>query len=167
MPQTLYSLAPTKSAKQASFATNQWMHTSTTATDVGTEEVLTAGMQQWLDVSQTSYAHTVAPRYSLNSKYLLSLALSPARREHARMDLVFNFNGLSHDSWMSPLLLLSLATRLWSQQPASDQDTWPKELKRANSTDTHTSTSFLSSYETTGRPGPHSRKVHQQPHARR
>ena len=26
---------------------NQWTNNSTTATDVGTEEVLTAGMQQW------------------------------------------------------------------------------------------------------------------------
>ena len=47
--------------------------------------------------------------------------------------------------WMSLLLLPSLAIRPWSQQPAQDQDSWPEELRRSNSTDTHTSTSFLSS----------------------
>ena len=37
--------------------------------------------------------------------------------------------------WMCPLLLPSLATRLWSQQPAPDQDTWPKELRKPKLTD--------------------------------
>ena len=49
------------------------------ASDVGTEKVLTAGMQQWLDVSQTSYIHTVAPRYPLHRKCLLSHVLSTVR----------------------------------------------------------------------------------------
>ena len=64
--------------------------------------------------------------------------------EHARMDLVFLTSTLRLRIWMCPLLLLSLATRLWSQQAAPEQDTWPKELRRANSTYIHTSTSSLS-----------------------
>ena len=65
--------------------------------------------------------------------------------EHARMDLVFNLNWFGYSIWMCPLLLPSLAIRPWSQQPAQNQDLWPKERKRPNSTDIHTSTSFLSS----------------------
>ena len=37
--------------------------------------------------------------------------------------------------WMCPLLLPSLAIRLWSQQPAQNQDLWPKERKRTNTFD--------------------------------
>ena len=108
------------------------------------EEVLTAGMQQWRDVSQMSYNHTVAPRYSLNRKYLLLLVLSTDRLS---MRAWISSSTLTDQSrvWMSLLLLLFLAIRPWSQQPAQDQDTWPKELRRTNSTGTHTSTSFLSS----------------------
>ena len=47
--------------------------------------------------------------------------------------------------WMSLLLLLSLAVRPWSLLPAQNQDPWPRERRRTNSTGTHTSTSFLSS----------------------
>ena len=42
---------------------------------VDTEEVSIAGMHQWPDVQRTSNTHTVAPRCSLNNKYLLSFAL--------------------------------------------------------------------------------------------
>ena len=91
-----------------------------------------------------SYIHTVAPRYSLNRKYLLSRVLSTVRVcMHAWISFSTSTD-LSH-TWMSPVLLLLPAIRPWSQQPAPDQDSRPKELKRANSTDTHTSTSFLSS----------------------
>ena len=116
---------------------------NTIATDVGTEEVLTAGMQQWPDVSR-SYAHTVGPRYPLNRKYLLSHVLSTVKVSVHAWTSFSTSTDQSH-IWMSPLLLLSLAIRPWSQQPATDQDSWPRELKRANSTDTHTSTSFFSS----------------------
>ena len=44
--QMWYSLAQTK-VRRVSSATNQWIRNSTTAADVVTEEVLTAGMQQW------------------------------------------------------------------------------------------------------------------------
>ena len=58
--------------------------------------------------------------------------------EHARMDLVFNLNG-SVSIWMFLLLLLSLAIRPWSQQPAQNLDSWPRERRRPNLTGTHTS----------------------------
>ena len=120
----------------------QWTRNSTIATDVGTEEVLTAGMQQWHDVSQT-----VAPRSPWNRKYLLLLELSTDRLS---MRAWISFSTPTDQSriWMSPLLLLSLAIRPWSQQPAQDQDSRPKELRRTNSTVTHTATSFLLSSRT-------------------
>ena len=52
-----------------------------------------AGMQLWGDALQTSYNHTVGPRYSLNRKYLLLPPVVNGQTEHARMDLVFNLNG--------------------------------------------------------------------------
>ena len=105
-----------------------------------------------------SYHHTVAPRYSLNRKYPLSHVFSTVK---VNMHTYTSFSTSTVQSriWMSLLLLLSLAIRLWSQHPAPDQDTRPKELRRANSTDVHTSTSFHSFIlETTRRPGPHARK---------
>ena len=45
---------------------------------------------------------------------------------------------------MSLLLLPSLAVRPWSQQPAQNQDIWPKEWKRPNSTGIHTLILFRS-----------------------
>ena len=47
--------------------------------------------------------------------------------------------------WMSLLLLLSLAVRPWFLPPAQNQDLWPRERRRANSTGIHTSILFLSS----------------------
>ena len=41
--------------------------------------------------------------------------------------------------WMSLLLLPSLAIRPWFLLPAQNQDIWPKERRRPNSTGTHTS----------------------------
>ena len=101
-------------------------------------------MQQWRDVSQTSYNHTAAPRYSSNKKYLLLLVLSTDRLSMRAWISSSTFTAQSH-FWMSPLLLLSLATQPWSRQPAQNHDSWPKELRRTNSTDTRTSTSFLTS----------------------
>ena len=61
-------------------------------------------------------------------------------------------------TWMSPLLLLPLAIRLWSQQPAPDHDTWPKELIEDNF-DRYLHINLVPFIlETTGRPGPHARK---------
>ena len=64
---------PNKSAAVQS-ATNQWIHSSTTAMVVGTAEVLIADTLQWPDVWRTSYTHTVLPRCSLNTRCLLSPA---------------------------------------------------------------------------------------------
>ena len=83
--------------------------------------------------------------------------------EHARMDLVFTTDQ-SH-IWMSLLLLLSLAIRPWSQ-PAPDRDSWPTELRRTNSTDTHKPTSFCHPREHRSTWSTR-QKIHQLPHAGR
>ena len=62
------------------------------------------------------------------------------QREHARMDLVFNLNGSVTYLDVSIVAPFSCNPSLVSP----DQDTWPKELRRANSTEIHTSTSPLS-----------------------
>ena len=59
--------------------------------------------------------------------------------EHARMDLVFNLHVRSR-IWTSLLLLPSLVIRPWCLLPAPNQDLWPRERRRPNSTGTHTST---------------------------
>ena len=127
---------------------------STTASDVGTEEVSFAGMQQWRDVSQTSYN---GAKVCIEQEVPALTRVVEGQREHARMDLVFNLNG-SVTYLDVHCCSLSLATRLWSQQPAPDQDTWPKELKSANSTDTPHINFVPFILETTGRPGPDARK---------
>ena len=58
--------------------------------------------------------------------------------EHARMDLVFNLTVQSR-IWTSLSLLPSLAIRPWCLLPAKNQDLWPRERRRPNSTGTHTS----------------------------
>ena len=75
--------------------------------------------------------HTITQgrsRYSLNRKYLLSHVLSTVK---VSMHAWTSFSTSTDQShiWMSLLLLLSLAIRPWSQQPAQDQDSWPKELR--------------------------------------
>ena len=63
--------------------------------------------------------------------------------EHARMDLVFNLNGSV--TYLDVSIVAPFAcSPSWSQQPAQNQDVWPKERKRTNLTGTHTSISFLS-----------------------
>ena len=123
---------------------NQWTRNSITATAVGTVEVLFAGMQLWCDALQTSYNHTVEPKYSLNRKYLLSPMLSTDRLNTLGWILSLTLTVRSR-IWMCPLLLPSLAIRPWSQLPAQNQDLWPRERRRTNSTGIYTSTSFLSS----------------------
>ena len=84
---------------------------------------------------------------------LRTLALRPLRRcllslalLTDRLNMLGWISSLTAQSriWMCLLLLPSLAIRPWSQQSAPDQDTWPRELRRANSTDTNTSNSSLS-----------------------
>ena len=123
---------------------------------VGMEEVLIAGMQLLRDALRTSFNLIVAPRYSLNRRYLLSPVLSTDRLNTLGWILSLTVTVRSR-IWMCPLLLPSLAIRPWFQLPAQNQDLWPREPKRTNSTGIHTSTSFFF-LETTGRPGPQARK---------
>ena len=88
------------------------------------------------------FNHTVVSRYLLNRKYLLSPVLSTDRVNTLGWILSLTSTVRSR-IWMCPLLLFSLAVRPWSQQPAQDQDTWPREWRRTNLTGTHTSISFL------------------------
>ena len=60
--------------------------------DVGMEEVSIAGMQQWPDVSQTSYTQTVSTKVFIEQEVLALTRVVDGQREHARMDLVFNLN---------------------------------------------------------------------------
>ena len=138
-----YSFALTK-VRRVSSATNQWTRTSITAMAVGTVEVLIAGMQLLGDALRTSFNHTVAPRYSFNRRYLLSPVLSTDRPDTLGWILSLTSTARSR-IWMCPLLLLSLAIRPWSLQPAQIRDLWPREPKRTTSTGIHRSTSFLSS----------------------
>ena len=138
-----YSSALTK-VRRVSSATNQWTRNSITATAVGVEEVLIAGMQLMGDALRTSFNLIVAPRYSLNRMYLLLPVLSTDRLNTLGWISTSTTTDQSR-IWMSLLSLLSLAVRPWSLQPAQNQDSWPKELRRTNSTGTNTSTSFLSS----------------------
>ena len=131
--------------RRVSSATNQWSRNSITATAVGMEEVLIAGMQLWRDALRTSLNLIVASRCSLNRRYLLSLVLPILSKTLTVQSRV----------WMCPLLLFSLAVRPWSLQPAQNQDLWPRERRRTNSTGINLVLFIL---ETTGRPGPHARK---------
>ena len=140
-----YTVLPQQKCGRCHLQHTWWTRNSTIATAVVTEEVLTAGMQQWRDASRMSSNHKVAPRYSLNRKYAALTRVVNGQTEHARMDIVIQPQRISHVSGCLYRCSLPLAVRPWSQQPAQDQDSWPKELRRTTSTDTHTSTSFLSS----------------------
>ena len=102
------------------------------------------GVDRRHDVLLTSYTHTVAPRYSLNRKYLLSLSrVVNGQREHARMDLVFNLNG------SVTFLDVSIVAHL-SCNPSQLRKPKFDRYPRINLVH------FI--LETTGRPGPHARK---------
>ena len=152
--QTWYSFAPTK-VRQVSFATNLWIRNSITVMAVVMEEVLIAAMQLWGDALRTSFNRTVGSRYLLNRKYLLSPVLSTDRLNTLGWILS---STVQSRIWMSLLLLLSLAVHPSFLPPAQNQDTWPKERRRANLTGTHTSNLVPVILETTGRPGPHAKK---------
>ena len=63
--------------------------------------------------------------------------------EHARMDLVFNLNGSVTYLDVSIVAPFSCSPS-WFLLPAQNQDTWPKERRRPNSTGIHTSILFRS-----------------------
>ena len=122
-----YSFAPTK-VRQVSFATNLWIRNSIIVMVADMEEVLTADMQHWRDALRISFNRTVGSKYLLNKRYLplLGWILSLTFMVQSRI-------------WTSLSLLPSLAIRLWLLLPAQNQDLWPRERRRPNSTGTHTS----------------------------
>ena len=81
------------------------------------EEVLTVDMQHWRDALRISFNRTVELKYLLNKKYLPLLVLSTDRLNMLGWILSLTLTVQSR-IWMSLLLLLSLAVRPWSQQPA-------------------------------------------------
>ena len=119
--------------------------------------VLIAGMQQWRDVSQTSYNHAVAPRYSSNRKYLLSHVLSTVK---VSMHAWTSFSTSTDQShiWMSPLLLLSLAIRPLVSAASNRPGLMAKRAEKAKFDRYPHINLVLFILETTGQPGPHARK---------
>ena len=97
-----YSFAQTQ-VRRVLPATNQWTCNSITATAVGTVEVLIAGMQLLGDALRTSFKLIVAPRYSLNRRYLLSPVLSTDRLNTLGWILSLTSTFQSR-IWMCPLL---------------------------------------------------------------
>ena len=139
-----FSFAPTK-VLQVSFATNLSIRNSIIAVAADMEEVLIADMQHWRDALRISFNRTVGSKYLLNKKYLPLLVLSTDRLNTLGWTLSSTFTGQSR-IWMSLSVLPSLAIRPWWLLPAQNQDLWPREWRRPNSTGTHTSTwsrSFL------------------------
>ena len=87
------------------------------------------------------------------------------QREHARMDLVFNLNG------SVTCVDVSIVAPFFCNPPlVSAASTQPRHMaKRAEKTkfDRYPHINLVPFIlETTGRTGPHARKIHQQPHAR-
>ena len=137
-----FSFAPTK-VPQVSFATNLSIRNSITAMAVDMEEVLIADMQHWPDVLRISYTRTAGSKYLLNKKYLPSLVSLTDRLNTLGWTLSSTLTVQSR-IWMSPSLLPSLAIRPWCLLPAQNQDLWPRERRRPNSTGNHTSIWSLS-----------------------
>ena len=151
-----YTFDPTK-VRRVSSSTNQWTRNSIIVMAVVTVEALIAGMQLLGDALRTSFNHTVAQRYSLNRKYLLSPVLSTDKLNTLGWILSLTLT-VQLRIWMSLLLLLSLAVRPWFLPPAQNQDIWPREWRRANLTGYPHINLVPCILETTGRPGPHARK---------
>ena len=114
-------------------------------------------MQLWGDALRTSFNHTVAQKCPLNTRYLLSPGLPTDRLSTLGWILSLTLMVRSR-IWMCPLLPPSLAIRPWSQQPAQNQDIWPKERKRTKFDRYPHINLFPFTLETTGRPGPHAKK---------
>ena len=125
-----------------------------------------AGMQLWRDVSQTSYNDTVSPRYSLNKKYMLLLVLSTDRLSMREWISTSTLTAQSH-MWMSPLLLLVPCNPSLVSATSTKPGLMANRAEK-NKFDRYPHTNLVPFIlETTGRPGPHARKIHQLPHARR
>ena len=104
-----------------------------------------------------SFIRTVGSKYLLNKKCLPSLVLSTDRLNMLGWILSLTSTAQSR-IWMSLSLLPSLAIRPWFLLPPQNQNLWPRERIRPNSTGTHTSIWSRQILETTGRPGPHAKK---------
>ena len=138
-----YSYAQTN-VRQVSFATNLQIRNSIIVMAVVTVEVLIAGMQVLEDALRTSFNRTVESKVFIEQEVPALTRVVNGKTEHAWMDLVFNLSGSVTYLDVS-IVATSLAIRPWSQQPAQNQDIWPRERRRANLTGTRTSISFLSS----------------------
>ena len=91
----------------------------------------TADMPQWPRCSAyVIHSHSGTKVFTEQDGPALTRVVN-GQREHARMDLVFNLNG------SVTYLDVSIVGPFSLQQPAPAQDTWPRELRRANSTDIH------------------------------
>ena len=124
---------------------------------VDTEVVWTAGLHLWRDALRTSFNLIVAPRYSLNRRFLLSPVLSTDRQSTLGWILSLT-SAVQSRIWMCPLLLLSLAVRPWSLQPAQNQDFLAKRAEK-NKFDRYPHINLVPFIlETTGRPGPQAKK---------
>ena len=133
----LYSFAPTK-VRQVSFATNLSIRNSIIVMVADMEEVLTVDMQHWRDALRISFNRTVGSKYLLNKSYLPLLVLSMDRLNTLGWILSSTLTVQSR-IWTSLSLLPSLAIRPWFLLPAQNQDLWPRERRRPNSTGTLTS----------------------------
>ena len=150
---------PNKKVRQVSFAINLSIRNSIIGVAADVEEVLTADMQHWRDALRISFKRTVGSKYLLNKKYLPLLVLSTDRLKTLGW-ILSSTSTVQSRIWMSLLLLLSLAVRLWFLLPAQNQDLWPRKRRRKrNSTGTHTHINLVPFVlETTSWPDPHARK---------
>ena len=140
MLQTLYNLAPIK-VQRASSATKpvdtQKHHCYGFWYGGGVDRRLSAVARCLADVIQS---HSGAKVFIEQEVPALTRVVN-GQREHARMDLVFKLKGSATYLDVSMVAPFSCTPSLVSAA-STDQYTWPKELRRTNSTDTHTSTSF-------------------------
>ena len=91
---------------------------------VDMEEVLTVDMQHWRDALRTPFNRTVGSKYLLNKKYPPLPVLSTDKLNTLGW-ILFSTLTVQSRIWMSLLLLLCLAARLWFLLPAQNQDIWP------------------------------------------
>ena len=136
-PADVVQFCPTK-VRQVSSATNLSIRNSIIVMVADMEEVLTADMQHWRVALRISFNRTVGSKYLLNKRYLPLLVLSMDRLNTLGWILSSTLTVQSR-IWTSLSLLPSLAIRPWFPLPAQNQDLWPRERRRPNSTGTHTS----------------------------
>ena len=139
--------------RQVSFATNLWIRNSITVTTVVMEKVLIAGMPLWGGcLANVIHSHSGAKVFIEQEVPALTRVVN-GQTEHARMDLV------QSRIWMSLLLLLSLAVRPWFSAASTKPGIMAKRAEK-NKFDRYPHINLVRFIlETTGRPGPHARKL--------